>query len=376
MRSYPLNKMRVKNFFSLRDTCLSFLREAWFSGLLDSGVNSGHRRATPHAFAGAWLYPLLCAGCYVLCAGCAPVGSSSLEQRVEQQDIQLRQMQAQQADTWNELQAMKQERDNLKGQLDALNNAGGAQAIAQRVRQHDAALRKVDNSMALDLPLGAPLPEQTTAQPALTQPTPAGAGATAPLATGAPAPGIGIAAGNAPDSSAYAQPPAQAPAQAPQGSYGLPPDPVQTPAEAPSDEKWGQADPKPEQPAPQKDISLALFDAGLNDFHARNYQAAERSFRDFIKNYPKHTQTAEAQYYLGECAFMRNKYPEAALAYDDVIKKYPKSGSAPGAYLKQAICFSKMKQPAAAKMQMQAVIKKYPNSPEAARAKTFLKTNK
>lgn len=323
------------------------------------------------------LYSLLCAGCYAICAACAPIGSSSLEQRVEQQDIQLRQMQAQQADTWNELQEMKQERDNLKGQLDALNKAGGAQAIAQRVRQHDAALRKVDNSMALDLPLGSPLPEQNTGQAAMQQTT--AGGATESLTTVNQAPGIGIVPGNAPDSSAYARPAVQsAPVQAAQaqGSYGLPPEPVQTPAEAPSGEKWGQADPKPEAPTPQKDISLALFDSGVNDFNARNYQAAERSFNDFLKNYPKHSQAAEAQYYLGECAFMRNKYPEAALAYNDVIQKFPKSGSVPGAYLKQAICFSKMKQPEAAKMQMQAVIKKYPNSPEAARAKTFLKTNK
>lgn len=322
-------------------------------------------------------HSFICAGLYVLCVACAPIGSSSLEQRVEQQDIQLRQMQAQQADTWNELQAMKQERDSLKGQLDALNNAGGAQAIAARVRQHDAALRKVDDSMALDLPLGSPLPAQTTSQTPAQQTS----GATGPLATGAPTPGIGIVPGNAPDSSAYAQSKPvseQTNAQQATGSYGLPPEPTQTPAEAPSGEKWGQADPKPEAPAPapQKDISLALFDAGLNDFHARNYQAAERSFKDFLKNYPKHSQAAEAQYYLGECAFMRNKFPEAALAYNDVIQKFPKSGSVPGAYIKQAICFSKMKQPEAAKMQMQTVIKKFPNSPEAARAKTFLKTNK
>ena len=35
-----------------------------------------------------------------------------------------------------------------------------------------------------------------------------------------------------------------------------------------------------------------------------------------------------------------------------------------------------MNQKAAAKARMNELIKKYPNSPEAARAKTFLKTNK
>ena len=128
--------------------------------------------------------------------------------------------------------------------------------------------------------------------------------------------------------------------------------------------------------APQKDISLALFDAGVNAFNSRKYEEAQRSFSDFLKNYKDHSQAPEAQYYLAECYFQRNQFADAALAYDTVIKKYPKSSSAPGAYLKQGISFSKLNQGAAAKARMQELIKKYPSSPEAARAKTFLKTNK
>ena len=76
---------------------------------------------------------------------------------------------------------------------------------------------------------------------------------------------------------------------------------------------------------------------------------------------------------LQEC----HKNPAAKLGdLSAVIKKYPTSSSAPGAYLKQGISFSKLNQAAASKAQLEALIKKYPNSPEAARAKTFLKTNK
>ena len=141
---------------------------------------------------------------------------------------------------------------------------------------------------------------------------------------------------------------------------------------------WGQPTPQPEKQAPvaQKDVSMALYDAGINAFTNRKYEEAQRSFSDFVKNYPNHTMTAEAQYHLAECYFQRNQFADAALAYDTVITKYGKSSRAPGAYLKQGICFSKIKQTAAAKARMQELIKKYPNSPEAARAKTFLKTNK
>lgn len=310
-----------------------------------------------------------------MAAGCVPMGSSgpTLEERVERQDIQLRQMQPQQADAWNQIQAMKQEIDSLKGQLE------DARAIADRVRQHDAALRQVDNNMALNLNLGSPMPAG--------EPSPSPASPTPITAGEVPMTGLsGIQPTGAPDSSAYGaartvspEAPVAQTAQ-PQASYGLidetaaaRPEPV-----VPSGETWGQADPQPEPvaPAPKKDISLALFDAGLNSYHSRDYSAAERSFRDFLKNYPSHSQTADAQYYLADSIFQRNQFPEAALAYDTVIKKYPKSSNAPSAYLKQAICFSKMKQPAAAKARMQEVISKFPKSSEATRARAFLKTNK
>lgn len=314
-------------------------------------------------------------------AACGPMGSDpTLERRVDEQDIQLRQMRPQQADAWNQIQAMRQEIEALKGQLDDLNNAGGAKAMAERLRQHDTALRQVDNNMALNLQLGSPMPAGAS---------PTSPAAPAPVTTDVPTTGMsGIILGNnAPDSSAYGanrtvRPPQDESTQAaPVGSYGLPaavpPDNAQS-VQAPSEATWGQADPtpQPQVQVPKKDLSLALFDAGVNSYNARNYDAAERSFTDFLKNYPDHTQTAEAQYYLAECQFQRNRFPEAALAYDTVIKKYPKSSSAPCAYLKQGIAFSKMNQGAAARARMQELISKFPNSAEAARAKTFLKTNK
>ncbi len=71
-----------------------------------------------------------------------------------------------------------------------------------------------------------------------------------------------------------------------------------------------------------------------------------------MKNYKNHTQTAEAQYYLADCDFQRNKFNEAIVAYQTVIEKIPqKSSSAPKAYLKQAICFGKIGNKAAARNQ-------------------------
>ena len=300
--------------------------------------------------------------CGLICAtamlgACVGQSSSSaanesmyLEQRVQEHDALLRQMQPAQAEVWNQVQAMRQELNTLKGLVDDLKNVGGAAALAERVRAHDAALRQVETSMALNLNLGEPMPAAGAA-PAHAAAAPAAAPAATGSTWGQPMPAAGAAPAHA----------AAAPAAAP----------------AATGSTWGQPTPQPEaKPAAKKDLSLALYDAGLNAFTARKYDEAQRSFADFMKNYPTHSMAPDAQYYLAECYFQRNQFPDAALAYDTVITKFAKSSRAPGAYLKQGICFSKMNQKAAAKARMNELIKKYPNSPEAARAKTFLKTNK
>ena len=104
--------------------------------------------------------------CGLICAtamlgACVGQGSSNaanesmyLEQRVQEHDTLLRQMQPAQAEVWNQVQAMRQELNALKGLVDDLKNVGGAAALAERVRAHDAALRQVETSMALNLNLG------------------------------------------------------------------------------------------------------------------------------------------------------------------------------------------------------------------------------
>lgn len=302
--------------------------------------------------------------------GSSSGGSLSLEQQVQQHDVQLRQMQPSQADAWNQIQALRQELNTMKGQMDDLNNAGGARAIVDRVNRHDEALRQVERSMALNLNLGeapsatqaAPLSHAPSTQTALTpnygQPAYGQAAAAGTVAAGSAGYAAAVPEGVQPYGGQAAATPTHIPAQAPDGS------------------NWGQPSPQPQVQAPQKDISLALFDAGVNAYNARKYDEAQRSFSDFLKNYKSHNLASEAQFYVAECYFQRNQFADAALAYDKVIKDYPKSGSAPGAYLKQGISFSKLNQGAASKARLEELIKKYPNSPEAARAKTFLKTNK
>ena len=309
--------------------------------------------------------------------GSSSGGSLSLEQQVQQHDVQLRQMQPSQADAWNQIQALRQELNTMKGQMDDLNNAGGARALVDRVNRHDEALRQVERSMALNLNLGE-APSATSAAAPMGQVAPSTQTALQTPGYGQPSYGQAGAAGAAGSVGAGSPGYAAAVPEGVQPYGGQAAAAPQVPAAAPAGSTWGQPSPQPQPQvqAPQKDISLALYDAGVNAYNARKYDEAQRSFADFLKNYKSHNLAPEAQFYMAECYFQRNQFADAALAYDKVIKDYPKSSSAPGAYLKQGISFSKLNQGAASKARLEELIKKYPNSPEAARAKTFLKTNK
>ncbi len=241
-------------------------------------------------------------------------------------------MQPGMADTWSQLQSLQQEINTLKGQLDDLNNAGGARALVARVGRHDSALRQVETSLALDLNLDTPMPmtgaDMTGA---------AGMGGMSALE------GEGSYAGNS-------------------GTMTLTPPPQPPVPTLPSS-------------SAQPDLATTLFNTGIKAFNARQYAEAERSFVDFTKNYPQSNQVSAAWYYVGECNFQSNKFSDAVLAYDKVITQYPQSSRAPSAYLKQGISFSKLGQKAAATTRLQELIKKHPSSAEAARAKAFLQVN-
>ncbi len=284
-------------------------------------------------------------GCFLaLMTGCAKQQDyDALQARLTTQDQQLRQLQPGMADTWSQMQAMRQEIDALKGQMDDLNNAGGARSLVERVGRHDAALRQVETSLALNLNLDAPMPMPVAGVPGSSSGIPVD-----PSMTGA-----GGVAGYEDAGGAYGTA---------SGTMTL------TPPTPPT------ASPMPASSA-QPDLATALFNTGIQAFNARQYAQAERSFVDFTKNYPQSSQVSSAWYYVGECNFQLNKFSEAALAYDKVITQYPKSSRAAGAYLKQGICFSKLGQKAAAKARLQELIKKYPSSAEAARAKSFLQVN-
>lgn len=288
------------------------------------------------------IVPLL-AGALAL-TGCVNSQMDAMQVRLNQQEQQIRLLSSQlsgvqpaQADTWAQVQSLRQEMSAVKGQIDDFNNAtaaaGGLPGLAQRVNNHEAALQAIATQFGMELP---------TADPA------------APGMPGDVQPGL--------DPSAMAQPGLTQP--------GTPA--VQTPQTAPA--------PAPQPAAPQTqaqgDIAKALYDNGVQSFNARNYKQSLKSFSDFTDTYPKHKLISNAWFWRGECNYQLGNYPAAALDYEQVISRYASSGKAPSAYLKQGMCFIKAGKKDAAKVRLQELVKKFPKSAEAKRATQLMKDNK
>ncbi len=257
----------------------------------------------------------------LLLAACASSSEHNALQR--QVNQMMNTTQTNQANSWSEIDSLRQEVAMLRGQVDdmrrGLDSAGGAQKIAQSISTHERALRIVESRMAMDLQLDGATGAQYAPQP------------------------------EEPAAPAYREPAPVAPA----------PQPVQ-----------------PQQRATSGDVAQKLYDNGMNNYNKRNYSAAVRSFDDLTKTYPKNKLASNAWFWKGESYYQMKNYAQAALAYQNVIEGSPNSGKAPSAYLKQGMAFLQLNKGAAAKQRLNELIRKYPSSPEARRAKQVINERK
>lgn len=278
------------------------------------------------------------------------------EQQQQQLNMQLSGVQPAQADTWSQVQSMRQELATMRGQIDDLNNkmdsfgkSGDMATMRDQVARHDAALRQIGSQFDIELKLGQPVGE--------------------PGASGALAP-----AGHEPGHEGASRF-VTAPETKVTGPITVPPTQSGTMAIA-SQQQPQQVAVQQAAQQPAADTAAALYDTGINSFNSRNYKEALKSFTDFTDTFPNHKLTSNAWFWQGETNFQMGNYPAAALAYEQVISKFPKSVKAPSAMLKQGLCFYKTGKKDAGKIRLEEVVKKYPDSPEAKRAQQYIKDNK
>jgi tol-pal system protein YbgF len=134
-----------------------------------------------------------------------------------------------------------------------------------------------------------------------------------------------------------------------------------------------KADPKADA---KTDTAEALFAKADAAFKAKNYEVARQYYSEFATAFKKHPNTSQAVFWVGECAYNLQDYGKAVLAYQEVIEKFPKSSKYKPAVLKQGMAFFKIGKDKAGRAVLQDLIDRFPKDPESVRAKQFLKDHK
>src|SRR6185312_2638123 len=117
----------------------------------------------------------------------------------------------------------------------------------------------------------------------------------------------------------------------------------------------------------------AAYDAAFKTLRGGDYVGASREFRKFIEQYPDHSLTPNAFYWLGESYYVTTNYKVALEAFQHLLNQFPQSEKAPDALLKVGYCQLELKQAPAAKATLESVVSKYPSSKAASLAKERLR---
>jgi tol-pal system protein YbgF len=151
------------------------------------------------------------------------------------------------------------------------------------------------------------------------------------------------------------QDPSLGPPPGPQANAGngLPPPPPRNPSAT-----GGQ----PQAMLPPTATSKDEYDLAYGYLLRKDYALSEESFRAFLRKYPSDRLTGEANYWLGESLFQRQRYRDAAEIFLTVSTKYEKSGKAPEALLRLGQSLAALNEKESACATFGEIMRKYPRA--------------
>lgn len=92
------------------------------------------------------------------------------------------------------------------------------------------------------------------------------------------------------------------------------------------------------------------------------YDKAEKAFSEFLAKNKGHQLAGNAQYWLGETYYVRNKFQEAAVAFAEGVQKYPKGSKAADNLLKLGMSLQQLNQKKDACTAYNQLITKFPEA--------------
>jgi len=91
-----------------------------------------------------------------------------------------------------------------------------------------------------------------------------------------------------------------------------------------------------------------------------------------VQRYPYTIVSDDAQFKIGECAFLTGDFAGAIEAYKAVVEKYPNGDKVAGALYKTGVAYARLNNMEEARKYYKSVMTRYPKSSEAAAAREAL----
>jgi tol-pal system protein YbgF len=139
---------------------------------------------------------------------------------------------------------------------------------------------------------------------------------------------------------------------APPGGATVPPAPAAPPANAP----------------PPRE----LYSQAYADYARGNYDLAIQEYREYLRLYPSTDFSDNAQYWIGECLYSKQRFGEAVEAWDELLRAYPASDKLPDARLKKGMALERLGRRRDALAEYRVVVERYPNSEAGRKARERL----
>jgi tol-pal system protein YbgF len=113
---------------------------------------------------------------------------------------------------------------------------------------------------------------------------------------------------------------------------------------------------------PPSDSPKDYYDLAYGYALHKDYALAEEAFRTFLRKFPSDRMAPEAEYWLGESLFQRQRYRDAAEAFLNVSTKYESTARAPDALLRLGQSLAVLGEKEAACASLGEVLRKYPRA--------------
>jgi tol-pal system protein YbgF len=114
--------------------------------------------------------------------------------------------------------------------------------------------------------------------------------------------------------------------------------------------------------APPSQSPKDEYDLAYGYVLRKEYALAEQTFRGFLSRYPSDRFAADAQYWLGESLFQRQRFRDSAEAFLNVTTKYETAAKAPEALLRLGQSLAALGEKEAACATFGEVTRKYPRA--------------